>query len=261
MRTFGKIIFSVVVIFLGFNILMTLNGISRNKAYADFGDQAYSDNDFNSLKKVFHYYYDDFIFEADEDDFNIKIINGAVYLPKSSDNSNFLIVFLSNKNLDKNLDLITLKLTSAGTEEIVEKYDLLPLSKKGTWYMQIVSMESFLNEDKKFEDIIKLEISIGEGNIVKTYEDEKLMSKEDYDLVKIIDNEEDLESFNIVKTNVLSNLRKYRWINWVGMISYLFFVGIVVYLIYFRKSFKIRKRIKNSQVKEAEVIEVTKKEE
>ena len=38
-----------------------------------FGDQAYSDNDFNSLKKVFHYYYDDFIFEADEDDFNIKI--------------------------------------------------------------------------------------------------------------------------------------------------------------------------------------------
>ncbi len=261
MRTFGKIIFSIAVIFLGFNLLMTLNGVSRNKAYADYGDLAYLEDDYEPLKKVFDYYHNDFLFEVDEDDFFIKVISGAVYKSKNGQNGNFIIVYLGNKNLNEEAINLEFKFTTENEyeENSKEPFKLVALNKDANWYMQIIDMNTFLNEEKELENIVKMELSYNKDEIIKTYEGEKLLSVKDYDILTILENEEDLSSLNIIKTGTLTNLKKYRWINWVGMLSYLVVVFVLVYFIYLRKMFKSRRPFtKEEPIKEVEVINTTK---
>ncbi len=256
MRTFGKIIFSIAVIFLGMNLLTTLNSVSRNKAYSDYGDEGYLEDNYDALKQVFNYYRDDFIYEVSEDDYFIKVINGAVYQPKNKQNENFIIFFLGDKNLEKDVNTINLKITTSGEEPIEKDFQLIALSKKEKWFMQIINLNYFLNEDKAFEDIVSIELSYDKDNLIGKYEDEKLISAEDYDLITILDSDEGLDGNNILKAEKMSNLRKYRWINWVGMLSYLLIVGVLVYFVYFRKTLKARKRAKvNEAIPEAVVVE------
>lgn len=357
MKTFGKILFSIMIIFLGLQIYSFVSSLSTNKSIGKQGDKAFLEEDVTFFNSIFEYYKEDVVFEDSNDDFKLRIFNVG-----TKDNN--LLIFLAEgiKQEDSNKVLkLYLKLKS-GKE--VEQH--LIAAGNEDWYLQWLYLEGLYENQLVFDEIHEIKISFSDDQLIYEKQGNPILSVKDYDItsylnnknvlhaivnkvgsvneidfneeigetveydlsVKVLLNEDlnkddvylignfnnfdindksfkltnkkdtflyegsfedlkiigdeiqysivingeievdnddnpiiyskkltndsDLSLFNIYKTETRVRLNDYNWIKWVGMLGYFLVMGVLTYLIYFRKK-PVRASYNNKAVKDADV--------
>ncbi len=190
MKTFGKILFGIVVILVGLRLYSCSYAGAFNKYISEEGDKAIVNDDLSFFKNRFEVYLKTPLIEEtitlnDDVSFNLHIYQQAYQ------NDNFLTVLVDNLSIEKASN--TLDLTIVSTIGGTRKFEMLRIGKEN-WYLQWVQL--FLDEIK--------EIKIAHGDdILYHYDDEAgFLGASDFDLAALAAGE---NSINGVITKTTNN--------------------------------------------------------
>ncbi len=263
MRTFGKIIFSILALFIGVQVFGFLNSVGTNKAIAKLADEAVVNEDYTFFNSIFDYYKEEILLDVEENGYKLKLFNVA------SSKSNIIIFLVEGVDKETVGAELIINVLLNGEQEAGDG-DLKPHALaigEENWHLQWLYLDNLYPKQEELEDIYQIKITDLKGEtVIFDLSGDPLIKVSEFDIISHVE-AKDYESNGIIKVEKRANLRLYSWYSWVGVLAYLLIIGVITYFIYFRKpkrraKFESTTTInKDQQVKDATFKEIPNEED
>lgn len=239
MKVFGKVIYGIFIIFIGFQLYSCSQRGAYNRALMDEGDVAFENKDYTLFKEIFEYHQEDpfieqsVVLENEDTRFGIEnkdiSFDMVVYLQSEKGKDHFTII-ISNLEMEHTNPILDVVIKKDGGKEVLEK-QLVKLTKK-SWYIQ------YFEFDKDVFDQIIISHdgpSRLEPIILYNSKDDMdvFLNKEKHNMSEII-SEGSLAENNIIKREEAPFKGKGLSVI-LTMIVYLVVAGLVTYVLFFQK--------------------------
>lgn len=209
MKTFGKVILGIIVVFMGVIVFNYVNSVAVHKSVGYQGDKAYLDNDLSFFKNRFEYHKEEPLLH-EEISFLVSdeyIIDNELELTEKEVSLEFYIFHSANVSKDKGNYLTILVKDLVLPEGIKEekyldlyfKYDayqpkaeeafnIVKIGKEN-WYLQWIKVT--------FDNINSIELKHGSLSLYEYDLDVPLLKAENHDLMHLVNKKD--ESYNILR--------------------------------------------------------------
>src|SRR5690554_4418451 len=195
MKTFGKVILGIIVVFLGITIFNYANSVGVHKAVAEQGDAAYINEDISFFKNRFEYHLetplleekveftisDEYLEEKELEDVEDKTVSFDLFLFHSAnvtkESGNYLTVFVKDPYLDMFFEY------TAYIPKTDESFSIVKIGDEN-WYLQWIkiTLDNINGFTLKHDDLVLYEYSL----------EEPLLKAENYDLIRIVNKEDQI---------------------------------------------------------------------
>ncbi len=195
MKTLGRILIGIAVLFLGMTAFNYANGLAIHKDISEQGDAGVKDNDLTMFINRFEYYketplIDEHIIVNDDVSFDLNIYQQANV---KNNAANYLTVLVRNLTIEDREKELKLKIDYKVTKQEEKDYITLISIGEENWYLQWMGL--------LFDEIDSISI-YHENLLLYEYEGEKpFLSAKDYDMASFIKG-------NSVYNGVLTNIAK-----------------------------------------------------
>lgn len=240
MKVLGRVVYAMFLVFIGFQLFSCSSQKAYNNAIVAEGDIAYDNGDFTLFKELFTYYKEDafieeqFLLEKADTRFGVEEtdikFNFNVFLQAENERDHFTVLLtnLSMENANPYLDII---LKQKDGEVVVEK-QLIRLSDKN-WYIQYFEFDS-----NTINQIIISHTGPSRVESIILYNssdhNDSFLTKEDHNLTKLINENDDLTGLGIVKREENPFKGKNTRI-FVSLGIYVALAAVVTYFMFFHK--------------------------
>jgi len=242
MKFLGRFVFGLLVMLAGLNVFL-LSYVDMTAGYLlKYGNQAVEEDSDLFFRSIYTYYENDYLIdETIVGDYDLRMI---VFVG-SNTAENHMRVQIQNKAGLVLPDNHFIRLIFADDEKVDVYFQD---TKSDTWHASSINLKALLKDQTDYVDIIDLKWIMTEDvtvdnqtEVVETvlydFDGALLLAKEDMDIIKLTETntEAQMLALGYVRGTVHDFFGEFQYILWRNVAIFLVVVGLISYLLFFRK--------------------------
>jgi hypothetical protein len=242
MKFLGRFIFGLLVMVAGLNVFL-FSYVDMTASYLlKYGNQAIEAESDTFFKSIYGYYDNDYLIDEDiVGDYNFRLWAFV----GSNTTENHIRIQIKNKDGLTLPENYFIRLTLEGDETI----DILFQDTQSKyWHASSLNLKAFLAEQSEYLDIVDLQIIESEEvtvdndtetveTILYDFPGALLLASEDMDILALAEDntEAQMLALGYTKGTVHDFFKEYQYILWRNVTIFIVIVGLLTYLLFFRK--------------------------
>ncbi len=242
MKFLGKFVYGLLVMIIGLNVFL-FSYVDMTSGYLlKYGNEAIEEGSDLFFRSIYSYYADDYLIDETIDgeyDFRLWAFVGA------NTTENHLRIQIQNVEGLTLPEKYFIRLTLTG-DETVDVY--FQDTKSDLWHASSINLKKLLADQEDYLDIIDFQMIESEEvmvddetetveTILYDFPGTLLLSKDDMDVLKLTETNTDAQmlALGYIKGIEHDFFKEYQYILWRNVAIFLALVGLITYLLFFRK--------------------------